>query len=494
MFPPVFKTVPLSLNLDRTRLREWAWQYRDSGDSQKIHRYTVNRTGPDWVRGIRVDTLELFYVHNMKNVLTEQNIRRINEIENGIFKMNEYQRTFCQLDEAKKCVKPRSIIRFFDGTYNETDPVFYDPNFQNVTNVLNAAASNPWTKGEFQFFMSHKSSSVPGNVYTLATRTNIPMGWPLEGPEPDKEKRAKVENFLANAVAPKMEELKQQHAGDLEVTYFSIMYFFHEAPMAALGNLMFAIGSLTFIFLFMWSQTQSLWVTSLGLFSLVTCFFIANFIYRIVLDYRFFGYFHLISIFIILGIGADDIFVFFNTWRATGLEEYPSLAHRLSDCFRRSAATMFFTSLTTAVAFGASGLSPLLPIQTFSVFTAILVAVNYFSVIIYFPTVVIMHHLYYENNSIVCLPNDKKGRSASGIDLTESDAPSSDTDKKQPSRFVVFFRDTYFKFVTHKRVRFVVLGVFVVLIGFSTWAVTLLKPDTSQVGIALWSNINLVHT
>jgi hypothetical protein len=52
---------------------------------------------------------------------------------------------------------------------------------------------------------------------------------------------------------------------------------------------------------------------------------------------------------------------------------------------------------TTAVAFAASALTPLLATKSFGVFAAILVFYNYFSVIIFFPTVVMVYHLKFEN-------------------------------------------------------------------------------------------------
>jgi hypothetical protein len=99
-----------------------------------------------------------------------------------------------------------------------------------------------------------------------------------------------------------------------------------------------------------------------------------------------------IAIFLILGIGVDDLFVFYDTWRLTGHTKYPSDVYRLSDCYRRAAKTTFVTSLTTAIAFLVSGLSPLLPVKTFGIFAGILVALNYLWVVVYFPSIIIIHH------------------------------------------------------------------------------------------------------
>jgi hypothetical protein len=81
-------------------------------------------------------------------------------------------------------------------------------------------------------------------------------------------------------------------------------------------------------------------------------------------------------------------FVLYDAWCLTAFSSYPSLAHRLNDAYSKSCTSMFVTSLTTAVAFAASALTPLLATKSFGVFAAILVFYNYFSVIIFFPTVV----------------------------------------------------------------------------------------------------------
>ena len=52
------------------------------------------------------------------------------------------------------------------------------------------------------------------------------------------------------------------------------------------------------------------------------------------LYFRYIGIFHILSVFIVLGIGADDVFVFCDTWKETGQSKYKSLAHRLSDAYR----------------------------------------------------------------------------------------------------------------------------------------------------------------
>ena len=152
-----------------------------------------------------------------------------------------------------------------------------------------------------------------------------------------------------------------------------------------------------FIFLIIVMHTHSLFITCLAVFSILASFIGTELFYAGVIGFQYFGFFHVLSIFIILGIGADNIFVFYDTWRLTAFSTYPSIAHRLSDAYSRSALSMFITSLTTCVAFFSSAISPLLATRSFGVFSGMLIMYNYMSVIVYFPTVVVMYHLYFEN-------------------------------------------------------------------------------------------------
>jgi hypothetical protein len=87
-----------------------------------------------------------------------------------------------------------------------------------------------------------------------------------------------------------------------------------------------------------------------------------------------------LSIFIILGIGADDIFIFVDAWKQSGLLFPPPaecgndpqaasearrehLAERLLWTYQRASWAMLVTSLTTGAAFLMNIISSVIPIQ-----------------------------------------------------------------------------------------------------------------------------------
>jgi hypothetical protein len=88
------------------------------------------------------------------------------------------------------------------------------------------------------------------------------------------------------------------------------------------------------------------------------------------------------------------------------------------------------------IAFTASALSPLLATKSFGVFAAILVFYNYFSVIIFFPTVVMVYHLKFESWKWPCFSICKKKKDL-GMVKTPLNAMHHKTQKDRLLRFLI---------------------------------------------------------
>ena len=210
-------------------------------------------------------------------------------------------------------------------------------------------------------------------------------------------------------------------------------------------------------------------------------------IYRVLFDFRYIGIFHVLSVFIILGIGADDVFVFSDTWRASKDRVYPNLLSRFSDVYSHAAGAMFITSFTTMVAFISNVFSPLLGVSSFGMFSALLVFVNYCSVIIFFPTVVITHELYWKNWKWPCCKVfrlcERNPQISPAADGEEDKDSLPESDASVNSRLVArLFRGFFFdKVVGHKVVRWIILAVFTVFICLSVTYGTRIVADEEQV-------------
>lgn len=110
----------------------------------------------------------------------------------------------------------------------------------------------------------------------------------------------------------------------------------------------------------------------------------------------FYSTLHSLVIFIVLGIAADDIFVFVDAWRQSeNIQMIRNDKHkRLAYAFRRAARATATTSSTTSAAFLANAFSPIMPIASFGIYAAIIISVNYLLIIFFFPPMII----WYEEN------------------------------------------------------------------------------------------------
>ena len=560
LFPVNFDTLPMhDWNVPWLR-RDWAWTHRDNYTERYVRKLD-QQSVPRWFRHKEYPrgNIVLYYDAGDSNIFTKKNLLKIKYIEENITSMDEYSH-YCVQILPLLCMRPASILRYFDGTFADVDPVFYDPDFTNISAVLYQASTNTKTKDDFAVFLAKHAKITPNNALASFTRTIVPLGYPLNADSDIKRMEKTMQEFLVDSFKPMVLKLKSE-TKQFDLVYWSYLLFKSDLAKQALTDAVLAIGSLLFIYGFIIYHTKSLWISSFGVMSIFISFLAANMIYRIALDFRYIGFFHIIAIFIILGIGADDVFIFLDVWKNTAYNIYPSLAHRLSDAYRRAVVSMFVTSLTTAIAFFASAFSPLLPARSFGVFAGLLVIVNYISVVLFFPCVVVVHHIYFKNcqwpcfrnlkSSFYCIdhesayannhkaidaycnaslagtykssvknvwtirdyenPSFQKDKEKRANSDSESINSAKESERRYPSQddvgatdktlkysntegkvnrethekkiLVRFFRDWYFKFVTHKVCRWIIVTVMIATAICFTFSAVRLELDNEQVRI-----------
>eukprot|EP01059_Diplonema_ambulator_P010140 TRINITY_DN20128_c0_g1_i2.p1 TRINITY_DN20128_c0_g1~~TRINITY_DN20128_c0_g1_i2.p1 ORF type:complete len:1050 (+),score=167.96 TRINITY_DN20128_c0_g1_i2:157-3150(+) len=166
---------------------------------------------------------------------------------------------------------------------------------------------------------------------------------------------------------------------------------------------MFMIASMFFVLFYIAFMTSSWWLSLMGMGQIVMSTGPAYFMYYGVFQQRYFGVFNMLCIFIILGIGADDIFVFLDTWEQSA-DVIPKHLHwkRMAWTWKHAGKAMLVTSLSTMISFVANANSSFPAIQTFGIFASLLVMVNYFAVMIFFPTVVLVYAAKFEDMVFCC--------------------------------------------------------------------------------------------
>ena len=441
------------------------------------------------IRTEKGDILELFYEIEGGNVFTKANLMDMKHIEDQYWEDEEFRSSFCMREKNPpyNCTKPVSVLRFFDGTHAKEDPIFLNPTFDNISQTLNAAKLNKLTRAELYYTLGKNSTINATHAVASIIREKIFLGMPLEGynneTDRDDDQLDDIQEFTTKNFKTIGKHYFKKGAGEMTFFYSSLTLLFDAIQTLVYRDISLVFGSILFIVLFLLFQTGSVWVTGWGVFSIISGFLIANLIYRIVLDFQYFGIFHVLAIFILLCIGADDIFVFFDTWKFSAHHHYPSVAHRLSDCYRKAAGAMLYTSLTTAVAFAVSASSPMLAISTFGLFSALLIIVNYISIIVFFPTVVVSYHVYWEKYKCCCCCPHSESSVADVNDATPASVVKKNAGKRH-NLIVRFFGGPYFRLITHPVARWVILAFFAVVVSTSIYFVSTLKINEEQVRFA----------
>ena len=76
-----------------------------------------------------------------------------------------------------------------------------------------------------------------------------------------------------------------------------------------------ALGAVLIVFLIMWLYTGSLFIASIGMYQIMLSLVLAALIYRQIFMVDFFDFIHVLIVYLVLGIGADDIFVLVDSFK-----------------------------------------------------------------------------------------------------------------------------------------------------------------------------------
>ena len=100
-------------------------------------------------------------------------------------------------------------------------------------------------------------------------------------------------------------------------------------------------ASIVFVMCWMWFHMKSFPLAMLGMYQIVMSIPIALFLYRYFFQIYYFQSLHQMVIFLVLGIGADDIFVFVDGWKMFRAKGY-DLKTRMHHTFERTYKDMMF--------------------------------------------------------------------------------------------------------------------------------------------------------
>ncbi|CAH3038187.1 unnamed protein product [Porites lobata] len=342
-------------------------------------------------------TLELVYLAVGKdesdlNIFTKERLETIHQIEQNLIRLEDFADFCWKWSKAKDdyflpngCTPPISLIDFFfpsispdlglrindgQGKVNLTK--------ESIDQSLKLLLTKPYAYWfvDDSFSKDHRKSRF--------LRAEIKFGSPLHWKYGyhSKQQSKSFNTFLVKYV----EALKKMSTDKVHILYGGNDIFDYEVDKTLWADIRLSIFTMVFVAAFVLVFTRfSLWLTFWGILSLLTPICLAYFFFRVVFEKVSLGILSGISVFIIIGIGVDDVFVFINTFRqAHGAK---NLETRIAHTLCTAGKATFFTSFTTAAAFSANCLSEMPAIRDFGLFMALIVSFCWLTVFCTIPPV-----------------------------------------------------------------------------------------------------------
>uniref|UniRef100_A0A7S1U3D8 SSD domain-containing protein n=2 Tax=Phaeomonas parva TaxID=124430 RepID=A0A7S1U3D8_9STRA len=328
---------------------------------------------------------------------------------------------------------------------NETADECFD-----VTQVTgeSTAPNYFWQVSDSDFGLAYGSNAT-WNPTLRALRSEFYMGTPRrkdngelyeeEGDDIAKQEE-EIGEFLFNNF---QDDLASGIGGGITVYWWGTGMFALYAEAKLAEAYLWVSASFLFVLFYLTVQTGSFVLAFLGMVMILLNFIPAIFIYRFIFQFTYFGVLNMLGVFIILGIGVDDIFVFLDTWNAINFEHPHEPFHeKMKHTLQHAGKAMATTSASTAFSFLANATSSFPAVYTFGIFCASLIICNFCSVTIVWPRVVAAWEYYIGESATwyTCYCFPCKSRSEWGYPEQEEGA------EPTPGKVELFFRDYYYPY------------------------------------------------
>ncbi len=166
-----------------------------------------------------------------------------------------------------------------------------------------------------------------------------------------------------------------------------------------------AFASFIAVFFYLRLMLGSWFLTAVGMFEIFLSVPLSWLFFSYIFQIKYFSTLNVLTIFIVIAIGADDIFVFMDAYKQSaskGPEVLSSLESRMSYVYRRSGSAMLLTSATTCSAFLCTLASPIAGTRSFGIFAAFVILFDYILVMTLFCTSVVIYHNLFEGKPFCC--------------------------------------------------------------------------------------------
>mmetsp|Transcript_12091 Transcript_12091/g.24707 ORF Transcript_12091/g.24707 Transcript_12091/m.24707 type:complete len:1010 (+) Transcript_12091:76-3105(+) len=375
-----------------------------------------------------LDTLYLvFESEDDTTLLTTQKMKKIREIEQGVVGLAKFEE-WCQIDsDTGLC----SEFNTLTSTLMDADGVLRpDEDYEAIVSSVWCTSNDDKANiaialagAEFRCD-NHPATTGKNVTYVKHLKSKLAFGGPLKGfesvqIETSEQHRMLGDGYVSLTVAPHLKKMAKE-AEELGIR----LYFGGLNPIGGVAygtvlsylmtDMMLAIGSMMSVFMYLIlqlvdgeSESENECVKFLAKFNCKGFFLAFMGFFEILISvpmsfglFALFGseyisFLQFMGLFIIMGIGADDIFVFIDAyWQSKDLLKDDTEEIQFVHCYRRAAAAMCVTSCTSGVAFFATAISPVPAVAAFGLTMGFMVFCDFFLVITWFPAAVLIGERY----------------------------------------------------------------------------------------------------
>jgi predicted RND superfamily exporter protein len=215
-----------------------------------------------------------------------------------------------------------------------------------------------------------------------------------------------------SAANPFLEELYRDLFWELQEYYPDMVFTWEnkylqelEAQDALNHDILWSVGSLCFIGLMILFKVHDFFVFFFAILGLLLAFTTSYYWCLVHFDIQEITLLHVSGLFVMLGIGADDIFLMVDSFEHAKVKlgsEHSSESNDSSEMIRRrmrwaystAGSMMLVSSMTTAVCFFSNAFGVLLVIQEFGIYMGVVVLINFLHVMTILPSAILVNEVY----------------------------------------------------------------------------------------------------
>lgn len=433
---------------------------------------------------------------SVENVLTREAIALHKQAEDVIFLDEQYTK-FCKRDpnvldcdgKPRPCVFPRSYLQH-QNLYGVLGPEGQICDRRTDHDVVSEEDFEAFLNDMFGENQSNLKNFFDNNVTSSermawASQSFVPIGVPFEGFDAVDDREAEQEEKYIEWASDLKDTISKLTTESFDAYAISSFLGNSQFSGTAFRDLSFLIAAIVLVFIVLWFHTSSFFLAGSAILQIFLSFPLAFVIYHFIFRQLYFSALQILTIFLVLGIGADDVFVFTDAWKQAAVVLGPDvdLVTRMSWTYRRAVRAMTVTSFTTAAAFFVNAASPIMPIATLGVWAGLLILLVYLLVITVYPCSIAIWHRFWRPRMFVRgfrkpPPDEIEREIATPLWhrlLPKSRRPAVKAPVSGEYRRIErFFHKPWFNLI--RKIRFVLLALGIILVALAIWLATGLEP------------------